>query len=259
MRKIFYILSITFCVPLLSGCVIQDNVKKLVLSAKETSALTVDYFQVTKVVDGDTIDVSYFGRVERIRLIGINTPESVNPRRPVECFGKEAAVEATKLLAKQLVSLESDKTQADRDKYGRMLRYVRIKGGVFYNLEIIKKGFAREYTFKVPYAYQKDFKNAEADARKNKRGLWADGACKQKIIAKRTWTTNAASSGRISTNNGLCQIKGNISAKKKQKIYHLPACPDYARTIINPEKGERFFCTELEAQKSGFIKAKNCK
>lgn len=185
MRK--YAISIILFVlltPFLSGCVFRDNVKKLVLAAKETAAGPTDYFKVVHVVDGDTIDVDYYGKKERIRMIGINTPESVDPRKPVECFGREAADEAKKLLSGKSVSLENDKTQSDRDKYGRLLRYVMIEHDVFFNLEMIKRGLAYEYTYNAPYKYQKEFKSAQQDARNNKRGLWADAACGLKNSGK---------------------------------------------------------------------------
>ncbi|NTW22055.1 hypothetical protein HGA34_00745 [Candidatus Falkowbacteria bacterium] len=135
------------------------------------------YYKVVKVIDGDTIDVEIEGKAQRLRLIGINTPETVDPRRPVECFGKEASVKAKEFLNGQEVELESDPTQTDRDKYGRLLRYVRTKEGLFYNLEIIKQGYAYEYTYDNPYKYQKEFKSAQLEAKNSGRGLWADGAC----------------------------------------------------------------------------------
>lgn len=140
------------------------------------------YYRVVKIVDGDTIDVDIDGKVERLRLIGINTPETVDPRRPVECFGKEASGKAKELLSGEEVELESDPTQDDRDKYGRLLRYVRTKEGFFYNLEIIKQGYAYEYTYDLPYKYQKEFKAAQNEAKNANRGLWADGACGQRNI-----------------------------------------------------------------------------
>lgn len=142
------------------------------------------YYRVIKIVDGDTIDVDIDGKVERLRLIGINTPETVDPRRPVECFGKEASEKAKELLSGEEVELESDSTQGDRDKYGRLLRYVRTKEGFFYNLEIIKQGYAYEYTYDLPYKYQKEFKAAQNEARNANRGLWADGACGQKNVSQ---------------------------------------------------------------------------
>jgi micrococcal nuclease len=260
MRKLLFSIAMLLSLAsLLTGCVFQDNVKKLVLSAKESATLQVDYFKVAKVVDGDTIDVDYFGKIERVRMIGINTPESVDPRRPDECLGKAASAEAAKLLTGRYVSLESDKTQDDRDKYGRLLRYVKIKDGAFYNLEIIKKGLAREYTYKAAYHYQKDFKKAQTQAQRDKVGLWADNACGQKTPPKASTSTAIANvSAAAPSNPGLCRIKGNIGRNKK-KTYHLPTCPDYVETIINPTVGEKFFCTEAEAIKNGFKKALNCK
>lgn len=137
------------------------------------------YYSVVKVVDGDTVDVDIEGKVERLRLIGINTPETVDPRKPVECFGREASAKAKEWLEGREVSLEPDPSQAERDKYGRLLRYLKTKDGLFYNLEIIRQGYAYEYTYDVPYKYQQEFKTAQAEARAAGRGLWADGVCGQ--------------------------------------------------------------------------------
>ncbi len=129
--------------------------------------------QVTKVVDGDTIKVSINGNEETVRLIGINTPETVDPRKPVECFGPQASEEAKKVLSGQSVTLESDPTQDARDKYGRLLDYVFLADGTNFDLFMIRQGFAREYTYKYPYKHQQEFKNAEALAKQEKLGLWS--------------------------------------------------------------------------------------
>lgn len=260
MKHIASVFIATSLMALLSGCVFQDNVKKLVLSAKESSTLDVDYFKVAKIIDGDTIDVDYFDKIERVRMIGINTPESVDPRKPAECLGKAASAEAVKMLIGKYVSLETDETQDDRDKYGRLLRYVKTQDGVFYNLEIVKKGLAREYTYKTPYRYQKSFIKAQSEAQKNKVGLWADNACG---LQGRQATSSPVSIPKTTaaspSNAGLCRIKGNISRNGRQRIYHLPSCPDYGKTTIDPSTGEMLFCTEAEALKNGFKKALNCK
>ncbi len=127
---------------------------------------------VVKVVDGDTIDVIENNTKERVRLIGINTPETVDPRRPVQCFGKEASNKAKEVLTGAQVRLESDSTQSNRDKYGRLLRYIFLEDGTNFNLMMVHEGFAHEYTYEIPYIYQKEFKEAEAYARTNKLGLW---------------------------------------------------------------------------------------
>lgn len=136
-------------------------------------------YKVVKVVDGDTIDVFIDNKTERLRLIGIDTPETVDPRKSVQCFGKEASNKAKEMLLGQFVSLESDDTQGERDKYKRLLRYVFLPDGNNFNLYMISEGYAHEYTYDQPYKYQAEFKQAEVDARENSRGLWNSAACPQ--------------------------------------------------------------------------------
>lgn len=134
-------------------------------------------FKVVKVVDGDTIDVLIDNKTERLRLIGIDTPETVDRRRKVQCFGKEASNKAKELLNGQSVGLESDETQGDKDKYKRLLRYVFLPDGTNFNLYMIAEGYAHEYTYNLPYKYQSEFKQAEIDARNGNKGLWSPDTC----------------------------------------------------------------------------------
>ena len=212
-----------------------------------------DYYLVTKVVDGDTIDVLIGTTTQRIRLIGVNTPEIVDPRKPVECFGREASQKAREFLDNKIVYLEPDDTQDNHDKYGRLLRYVWRADGLFYNLEIIKQGYAYEYTYFTPYQYQAEFKQAQAYAREHKLGLWAEDVC-----AAANNTKISASASSALPPNADCDIKGNV-ASSGEKIYHLPTCDYYAKTVINLEQGERWFCSEEEAVAVGWRKAQNCK
>ncbi|MBD3238642.1 MAG: hypothetical protein GF332_03325 [Candidatus Moranbacteria bacterium] len=149
-------------------------------------------YPVIKVTDGDTIWVKINARQEKIRMIGLDTPETVDPRKPVQCFGQQASNQAKKLLKNQKVRLEADPTQGERDKYNRLLRYVYLENGTLYNQYMIEQGYAYEYTYNVPYKYQKQFKQAEQQARQRKRGLWADQACASPS------TINKASSGSSS-------------------------------------------------------------
>lgn len=136
--------------------------------------------QVTKVVDGDTVKVMIDGKIETIRLLGIDTPEVVDPRKPVQCFGKKASEKTKELLTGKSVLLESDPTQGDRDRYGRLLRYVYLEDGTLINDVLVRQGFAHEYTYQSkPYKYQQQFIDAEREAREQKKGLWADGACSE--------------------------------------------------------------------------------
>ena len=129
--------------------------------------------QVVRVVDGDTIVVSIAGREESIRLLGIDTPESVDPSAPVECFGKEASRHTEALLPPDTdVHLVRD-VEA-RDRYSRLLAYVyRADDGTFVNLQLLRKGFAAVLTFPPNVAHADDFKAAAAQARAEGLGLWS--------------------------------------------------------------------------------------
>ncbi len=129
---------------------------------------------VVRVVDGDTVEVRLNGRIEKIRLIGLNTPESVDPRRPVECFGREASARAKALLPSSLrVELEPDLSQGNRDRYVRLLRYIWLPDGRNFAAVMIGEGYGFEYTYRLPYRYQERFRAAQRDAREHARGLWA--------------------------------------------------------------------------------------
>ncbi|MEI6729230.1 MAG: thermonuclease family protein [bacterium] len=143
-------------------------------------------FTVTQVVDGDTIKVSDLGT---LRLIGIDTPETKDPRKVVQCFGVEASNRAKELLTGKNVYLVFD--PANRiDKYGRTLAYVFREDGYFFNAEMIKDGYANSYT-KYPHPRLEDFNNFQKEARENQRGLWSPSTCSGD-------TTKAASSSSSS-------------------------------------------------------------
>lgn len=149
----------------------------LTLTPTSTPSSTPIFYSVIKVIDGDTIDINIDGKTQRIRVIGINTPEVVDPRKPVECFGKQASEKAKQLLEGKKVRLEKDETQGNTDKYGRLLRYVFLEDNTDFGLTMIKEGYAYEYTYNIPYKYQQQYKQAQIEAQKNKRGLWADNVC----------------------------------------------------------------------------------
>lgn len=158
-----------------------QNPGKSVLSTRNSTFLTKndETILVTKVIDGDTIEVFLNGKKERVRILGINTPETVDPRKPVECFGGQASDKAKSLLSNQHVRLESDPSQANRDKYGRLLRYIYINNETDFGLTMIKEGYAYEYTYNTPYKFQKEYKLAQKEAENSKLGLWENGVCKK--------------------------------------------------------------------------------
>lgn len=128
---------------------------------------------VTKVIDGDTFEIEG----ATVRFIGIDTPETVDPRRPVDCFGKEASNETKSLLNGKLVILQKD--ISEKDKYGRLLRYVflPLNDGrtLFVDDYLVREGFAKVYTYPPDVKYNEQLREAEKEARENNRGLW--GRC----------------------------------------------------------------------------------
>jgi micrococcal nuclease len=132
---------------------------------------------MVRVVDGDTIVVKINSQEETVRLIGIDTPEVVDPRKPVQCFGKEASEKIKELIQGKSVILTPDPTQNDKDNYGRLLRYVYLEDSTFINKKMIEEGYAFEYTYSIPYKYQLELKESQRQAKTNKLGLWADNAC----------------------------------------------------------------------------------
>ena len=146
-----------------------------------TNDIDNNYYKVTAVVDGDTIKVLVDGKTETVRLIGVDTPETKDPRKPVQCFGIEASNFSKKSLLSQSVRLVQDDSQQNRDKYGRLLRYIYLSDGTLFNQLLIASGYAYEYTYNVPYNFQTDFKAAAADAQLNQVGLWNNATCGGKI------------------------------------------------------------------------------
>jgi micrococcal nuclease len=133
--------------------------------------------QVLRVVDGDTIRVSLAGRTERVRYIGVDTPESVKPGTPVECFAKRASAANAALVTGRSVRLVADVEQ--RDRYGRLLAYVyREPDGTFVNAQLVRDGFARPLTIAPNVAHARELAGLANRARRAGRGLWA--ACRMK-------------------------------------------------------------------------------
>ena len=141
-------------------------------STKKQVSVVKEAAKVIRVVDGDTIKVLIQDKEDTVRLIGIDSPEVVDDRKPSQCFGKEASDKAKEILTDKTITLESDLTQGNRDEYGRLLRYVFLNN-LNINKIMLSEGYAREYTFKGnSYKYQSDFIQAEKKAMENEMGLW---------------------------------------------------------------------------------------
>ncbi len=126
--------------------------------------------RVTRVIDGDTIEIE---GGQKVRYIGIDTPETVDPRREVGCLGKEASLRNSELVSNQLIYLEKDVSETDR--YGRLLRYVYLATeSASVNEQLVAEGFATVVSYPPDVKYQEKFRVAEATAREAKRGLWQE-------------------------------------------------------------------------------------
>lgn len=208
-----------------------------------------DSVVVARVIDGDTIELA---DARRVRYIGIDTPETVDPRAIARCFGKEAYERNKEMVLGKRVRMENDVSETD--KYGRLLRYVYV-GDVFVNRALVEDGYANASAYPPDVRYQHLFTAAERIAREQKRGLW--GACPSASSPAATAPQQAPSfSAPPAQAAPGCAIKGNISSSGK--IYHLPVCDSYGKTVINESQGERWFCAEGDALSAGWRKAKNC-
>jgi micrococcal nuclease len=136
---------------------------------KESTAL----YRVVEVIDGDTIKVDIAGKIETVRLIGMDTPEIANPHSSREdYFGPEAAQYAKQLLENQSVYLIPDPMQSNRDKYDRLLRYVFLEDGTLINAKLVAEGYAYNYIYE-PFQFMKQFDYLEKQAKEKQLGLWS--------------------------------------------------------------------------------------
>lgn len=142
-------------------------------TAKETvQDITPGMYQVAAFDDGDTIQVVMEGHNEKIRMIGVDTPETHDPRKPIQCFGKAAAVFTEKTIGLNRVRLEADPENSNRDRYDRLLRYVYLPDGTLVNKKIIEEGYGFALTA-FPFTKLEEFRQAEKSAREQNKGLWA--------------------------------------------------------------------------------------
>lgn len=147
------------------------------------------YYKVTEFFDGDTFAVNMDGNTEKIRLIGVDTPETHDPRKDVQCFGKEASSFTKNLVSNNPVRLEADPLNTNRDRYNRLLRYAYLPDGKQINAEIIKQGYGFAYII-FPFEHKEQFKEYEQIARDQSQGLWA--ACPTNIGNNGQYSSGAA-------------------------------------------------------------------
>lgn len=208
-----------------------ELVKEDASNANQSDDAQKKLYPVKKVVDGDTIQVTIDGKDEVLRLIGINTPETVDPRTPVQCFGIEASNKAKEALTGKNVGLEADETQSERDKYGRLLRYVYLEDGTNFNKMMIEEGYAYEYTYGTPYKYQADFKTAQQQAKDAKRGLWAEDTCNGELTKSTTNTVKTTTTTQVTTQTPTktetpTQSSGSFACTGKHLCGQMASCQE---------------------------------
>lgn len=210
MNKKWFSVCITFCLILLS----VEN-----LQAQQQSAPPLPHkdftgqpsYKVLRVVDGDTLVLSMDGKDTKVRLIGVDTPETVHPSKPVQAYGKEASQFLHNLLDGKSVYVEYEPGPSKLDKYGRLLAYLyRVPDGLFVNLEIIRQGYGHAYT-QYPFQYMELFRSCERIARESGKGLWgkSEGA-----------TTDQEKQGETVyvTRSGTCYHRAGCRSLSKSQI-----------------------------------------
>lgn len=230
-----------------STVLISDKTLDVSINSKYESA------KVIRVVDGDTIIVDRGNGNEKVRLILVDTPETVHPIKGEELYGKEASNFTKSQLSNKTVYLEKDVSETD--KYGRLLRYVwidtpynnddlRIK---CFNAILLANGFAQVSTFPPDVKYQEEFLNIQKEARNQGIGLW--GINPEENLKYDSKTINK-DNGKLLA---YLEANGRIIGNKRSMIYHLPGMKSYKKVSL---KNAVFFDTEEEAIAAGYRKAK---
>ena len=177
-------------------------------------------YKVVRVIDGDTVKIDYNGKATNVRLIGVDTPETVHPNKPVEAYGKEASNFTKNLLLGESVYLRFDIDKTD--KYGRLLAYLyRAPDGLFVNLEIVRQGYGHAYT-QFPFKHMELFRYYGNRARTVGKGLY--GAPKAGI--------DAVSSGSEGSSAVESESGGEVYRTRTGKKYHREGCTSLSRSKI---------------------------
>lgn len=144
-------------------------------------------YSVVKFDDGDTIEVDMNGSIETVRFIGVDTPETHKPNTPVQCYGPEASIYTSKLIGGQKVRLQADPLNTNRDRYGRLLRYIYLPDNTLVEQKLISEGYGFAYTY-FPFGKAEEFKLLEQQAKTAGKGLWA--ACQVTVESNGVKQTN---------------------------------------------------------------------
>ncbi|SHF14894.1 micrococcal nuclease [Desulforamulus putei DSM 12395] len=234
----------------------QTQTKTTTTVQGENKTLPLLKATVTRVIDGDTVHVSINGRDETVRMIGVNTPETHHPSKPVEYYGPEAEKFTRSQLDGKQIWLQKD--VQERDKYGRLLAYIWLEQPAsdsesevrakMYNAKLLLDGYAQVMTIPPNVKYADLFVKLQREAREGGRGLWSSGGQYSQGQGQTAQSAPMSLSKGPGPNGET--IKGNINSKG-EKIYHVPGGRYYDKTIP-----EAWFFTEEEAQAAGYRRSK---
>ena len=208
---------------------------------------------VVRVADGDTLTVRFDdGEEETIRLLDVDTPETVHPSRPEECFGAQAS-DFTKTLMGQRVRIE----EKGRDRYGRLLAYVWTsadEGERLWNVRLLEEGLAVYNDYGNPGKYADISRAAAEQALLAGVGLWSACEIEARPTVVPTQMVGAGCpQGCVSQPDPSCSIKGNVNTRSSTKIYHVEGeSSSYGRVNMKAGEGDLWFCTTDEAEANGF-------
>ena len=223
------------------------------VSDSESVPADAEWGVVVRVADGDTLTVRFDdGEEETIRLLDVDTPETVHPTRPEECFGAQAS-NFTKTLMGQRVGIE----EMGRDRYGRLLAYVWTEpdeGGELWNVRLLEEGLAVYNDYGNPGQYADTSRAAAEGALLAGVGLWSACEIEARPTVVPTQSVGAGCpQGCVSQPDPSCSIKGNVNTSSDTKIYHVEGeSSSYGRVNMKEGEGDLWFCTEDEAKVNGF-------
>lgn len=200
-------------------------------------------YEVKRVIDGDTFELAD-GDV--VRMLGVDTPEEK------ECYADESKEALKKLIEGKKVELRKDVTGVD--DFGRLLRYVilvnnsPLENNILVDEYMVREGYGEMQNNPRDKLYSGVLLEAREKAEKEKRGLW--DAC--------DYAPSEHSQESVEAPSAKCTIKGNISTGEFGKTYFLKECNNYEQVKVDTSRGEKYFCSEEEALKKGFVKARYC-
>ena len=223
------------------------------VSGSESAPAQAEWGVVVRVADGDTLTVQFDdGEKETIRFLDVDTPETVHPTLPEECYGAQAS-DFTKTLMGQRVGIEEE----GRDRYGRMLAYVWTsadEGGQLWNVRLLEEGLAVYNDYGNPGQYADTTRAAAEQAKLAGVGLWSACEIGERPTVVPTQMVGAGCpQGCVSQPDPSCGIKGNVNTSRDTKIYHVEgSSSSYGRVKMKEEEGDLWFCTKDEAEANGF-------